>query len=64
MEDYDLILAYKDMKSISDICKENNINYSNLVNGKSSKENEKKVSEQLKREIYKIFSLLKLMEEN
>lgn len=63
MEDRDFILAYKDMKSISDICEELKINYSNLVNLKTSKENEKKVADKLRLECYKIFSLLKMMEE-
>ena len=64
MDDMNFILAYKDMKSISDICDELKINYSNLVNGKTSNENEKKVVDKLKIECYKIYSLVKLMEEN
>lgn len=63
MSDYDFISAYKDMKSISDICEELKINYSNLINGKTSKENEKKVAEKLKLEVIKIFSVVNMMED-
>lgn len=62
MTDYEFILAYKDMKPISVICDDLKINYSNLINGKSSKENEKKVADKLKIESYKIYSLLNMME--
>ena len=63
MDDYRFILAYKDMKSISDICNGFKISYSNLVNGKTSKENEKKVAEKLRDEIYKMYAIVKMMEE-
>ena len=60
MDDLDFIKAYKDMKSISDICEENKINYTNLVYGKTTKENEKKVANALKMEVLKIYALLKI----
>ena len=63
MKDKDIIVAYKDMKSIKKICEELSINYSNLINGLSTEENEKKVVDKLKIECYKIFSLVKLLEE-
>lgn len=63
MKDIDFILAYKDMKSISDICEELKINYSNLVNGRTSAENEKKVVEKIRLECYKIYSLVQMMED-
>lgn len=63
MEDINFILAYKDMKSISEICEEYKINYSNLINERTTKENEKKVADKLKTEVYKIYALVKMMEE-
>lgn len=62
MNDYDFILEYKNLNSISDICKRVNINYSNLINGKTSKENEKKVASIIEVELLKIVSLLKARE--
>ena len=64
MDDLDFIKAYKDMKSISDICEEYKINYTNLIYGKTTSENEQKVVNDLKMEILKIYALLKIkMEE-
>lgn len=54
MNDFDIIMQFKNMKSIGDICKELNIDYSNLIRGKSTKENEHKVAQELKLELYKI----------
>ena len=52
------------MKSISDICEEYKINYTNLIYGKTTSENEQKVVNDLKMEILKIYALLKIkMEE-
>lgn len=62
MNDYDFILEYKNLNSISDICKRVNINYSNLINGKTSRENEKKVASIIEVELLKIVSLLKARE--
>ena len=64
MEDIEFIKAYKDMKSISEICDEYKINYTNLVYGKTTKENEKKVAESIKMEILKIYALLKMKMED
>ena len=44
MEDFDIITSYKEMKSIKKICEELEVDYSNLMNGKATKENEKKVA--------------------
>lgn len=64
MEEIDFIRAYRDMKSIKAICEENKINYSNLLNGLSTEENERKVVNDIKMEILKIYALLKIkMEE-
>lgn len=53
----ELILALKNMKKLSVICRENNINYSNLVQGKSSKENEKLIADEIKKEIVKLIDV-------
>ena len=64
MDELDLIKAYQDMKALSIICEENKINYSNLINGKTTKENEQKIANAVKMEILKIYALLKIkMEE-
>lgn len=64
MEDFDIITSYKEMKSIKKICEELKVDYSNLMNGKATKENEKKVADKIKVECFKMYSILKLMEEN
>lgn len=64
MDFFTFIIAYKDMKSIGKICDELNISYSNLVNGKTSEENEKKVVDKLKIEVFKIYASLNLLGEN
>ena len=64
MDEKDIITSYKEMKSIKKICEELEIDYSNLINGKTSKENEKKVAGKIKVECFKMYSILKLMEEN
>ena len=57
MDNLDFIKAFKNMKSLTTICEENGINYSNLINGKTTKENENKISEKIKSEIFKMFAL-------
>lgn len=54
MKDIEIIQAFKKMRSIGDICKDLNINYANLIQGKTTKENEHKVVQELKLELYKI----------
>ena len=51
MDDYNFILAIKDLKTIPKICKELEIDYTNLIKGRSTAENEKKVASILKLEI-------------
>lgn len=63
MNDYDLITAYKEMKSIRKICEETEVDYSNLINEKTSKENAKKVADKIKVECFKMYSIIKMMEE-
>ena len=58
MSNLDFILKYKDMKKISDFCDRENINYSNLVNGKSTKENEQKIANLCKEEVIILYSEL------
>lgn len=56
MEDFDFIMEYKNMKSVGKICKELGIDYPNLSRGKTSKENEKKVADELKKQVIKLYS--------
>lgn len=58
MSDYDFILSVKEMKSISEICDRLKIDYSNLITGRSTKENEKKVADLLRVEVLKIYGIL------
>ena len=54
LDDYNIILKFKEMRSIGDICKELSIDYANVVNGRTTKENMHKVVQELKLELYKI----------
>lgn len=63
MEDFDLIVSYKEMKSTKKICEELEVDYSNLINGKTSKENIKKVADKIKVECFKMYSIIKMMED-
>lgn len=54
MKDIDIIQEFKKMRSIGDICKDLEINYANLIQGKSTTENEHKVVQELKLELYKL----------
>ena len=54
MNDFDIILQFKNMKTIGEICKDLGIEYANLIQGKTTKENEHKVVQALKLELYKL----------
>lgn len=54
--DYEFIMEYKKMKSIGKICNELGIDSGNLTRGKTSKENEKKVADELKKQVIKLYS--------
>lgn len=56
MDDFEFIMEYKNMKSIGKICKEFGIDYPNLSRGKTSKENEKKVADELKKQVIRLYS--------
>lgn len=56
MEDYEFIMEYKNMKSVGKICQEFGIDSGNLTRGKTSKENEKKVADELKKQVIKLYS--------
>lgn len=56
MDDFEFIMEYKNMKSAGKVCKEFGIDYPNLSKGKSSKENEKKVADELRKQIIKLYS--------
>lgn len=53
MKDIELIHKIKNIK-ISNICKSNKIDYTNLIYGRTSKENTKKIANELRRELYPI----------
>lgn len=55
---YDFINAYKKMRSLSNVCKENNIDQSNLIRKKITSENEKIIVDELKKEIMKLFDII------
>ena len=55
-KDYNFILKYKELKTIGQICKNLSIDYSNMINGKTSKENYKKVADELKRQVIELYS--------
>ena len=56
MSDLNFILKYKDIKKISEFCEEENINYSNLVNGRTTEENEQKIANLCKKEVINLYS--------
>ena len=58
MEDFEIIMQFKNMKTIGEICKELKVDYSNLISGKSTKANEHRVAQALKLELYKINLLM------
>ena len=62
MNDFDFIESFKNMKSISDICKEYGIDYSNLTTNRTTQENIKKVADRLKIEVYKLYAILTFIE--
>ena len=53
MKDIELIHKLKNI-TISNICKSNKIDYTNLIYGRTSKENTKKIADELRRELYPI----------
>ena len=55
-KDYSFILKYKQLKTIGQVCKNFSIDYSNLINGKTSKENYKKVADELKKQVIELYS--------
>lgn len=58
---FDIIKRYKKMKSINQICKENNIRASNVdIEGKVSKEKQEKVKKEIIIEVTKMYYYLTL----
>lgn len=53
MKDIELIHKIKNIK-LGNICKNNKIDYTNLIYGRTSKENTKKIADELRRELYPI----------
>lgn len=52
----EFIIKYKNLKKIGQICKDLEIDYSNLINGKTKDENIKKVSDALKKQVIELYS--------
>ena len=53
MKDIELIHKIKNIK-LGNICKSNKIDYTNLIYGRTSKENTKKIADELRKELYPI----------
>ena len=53
MKDIELIHKIKNIK-LGNICKDNKIDYTNLIYGRTSKENTKKIADEPRRELYPI----------
>lgn len=60
MTNLELITEYRNLRKISDICKEYGINQSNLIYGQSSSEKEQIVADIIKNEIQKLHSEIML----
>ena len=60
MTNMELITEYRNLRKISDICKEYGINQSNLIYGQASKEKEQIVADIIKNEIQKLHSEIML----
>ena len=61
-KDYSFILKYRELKTIGQVCKNLSIDYSNLINGKTSKENYKKVADELKKQVIELYSSIMIDE--
>ena len=53
MKDIEFIHKIKNIK-LGNICKNNKIDYTNLIYGRTSKENTKRIADELRRELYPI----------
>lgn len=58
MNDLDFIKEYKKSKKVAELCKQEKIHYSNLINGKTTKEKEEKIAKLCKLEIVRLYKLL------
>ncbi len=55
MTSLDFINEYRNMKSVGDLCKITGVNHSNLIKGKTTKENEQKIATLCKFEIIRLY---------
>lgn len=60
MSDLEFIQIMQQFRSVGQICKDNNINYSNLVYGRTTEENEKLIAKELKKEVIKFYDIVLL----
>lgn len=59
MNDLEFIQEFRKMKKIGDFCKIVGVNHSNLIKGKTTKENESIISTLCKFEIIRLYHLIK-----
>ena len=59
MNEKEFVKAMKSIKSIPDICRELKIDYANVYNEKTSRENFKRIADNLRIEVLKAYSYLK-----
>ena len=55
MTNMEFINEYRNMKSVGDFCKITGVNHSNLINGKTTSENESKIATLCKFEIIRLY---------
>lgn len=56
MTDFEFIQEYRKMKKVTDLCKITGVHNSNLIAGKSTRENERKIATLCKFEIIRLYS--------
>lgn len=55
MTSLEFINEYRKMKSVGDLCKITGVNHSNLIKGKTTRENENKIATLCKFEIIRLY---------
>lgn len=63
MEDLEYIKKFNNIQ-ITKVCKKLNIDYANLISGRSSKKNEKRVRQELESEFAKLYIKKEELKEN
>ena len=60
MNDEELIKEYRKLKNVGDICREFNIDHSNIIKATTSKENKHLVAKEIIKEVMKMYGLVQL----